>query len=142
MKKYTIQDVYNILKKTDCTVTCFPYETAGVKFDDPVYEYDDNSYPWDDRLHDWLAQFAGVKPDNKVVYAIVPRYGTPLYVQFWDLRTTISDQMFIRRPDDLVWGMRSQMMDHIKRIMDVTGFSIDEMKMICDEAVFNLKRRN
>ena len=54
MKKYTIQDVYNILKKTDCTVTCFPYETAGVKFNDPVYDYDDNSYPRDDRLHDDL----------------------------------------------------------------------------------------
>lgn len=53
----------------------------------------------------------------------------------------ISDQMFIRRSKDLAWSLKLQMMNRLKDLMAATGFSLMQMKDICDEAVAELERR-
>lgn len=137
---FTIDMVKKLINDHDTTVTCFPYETAGVKFDD-FRDREENSFQWDDELHSQLAHLAGVRPDNKTVYSLIPMYGKALYVEFWDNKMVISDQMFVRRSGELAWGLKLQMMTRLKDLMNATGFSTDQMRSICDEAILELERR-
>jgi len=137
---FNIDMIKNLINDYDTAVVCFPYETAGVKFDD-FRDRTENSFPWDNELHNQLAHLAGVRPDNKTVYALIPMYGKALYVEFWDNKMVISDQMFVRRSSDLVWGLTFQMMSHLKTLMDASGLNTDKMKEVCDNAISELERR-
>ena len=137
---FTIDMIKKMIADCDTAVVCFPYETAGVKFDD-FRDREENTFSVDDDLHRQLAHLAGVRPDNKTVYALIPMYGKALYVEFWDNRMVISDQMFVRRSSDLAWGLMLQMMNRLKSLMDASGLNTDKMKEICDEAISELERR-
>lgn len=50
------------------------------------------------------------------------------------------DKMFIRRPGELAWGLKLQLMNRFKDLMSATGLDLDQIKMICDEAIAELER--
>ena len=77
---YTFEELYKIIDRHDTRAVCFPYETAGVFFDDyrdrMENQLKDDSGFQGAILQGRLAQIAGVRSDNKTVYKIIPSIGS------------------------------------------------------------------
>ena len=124
---YNFEELYAIIDRNNTRVVCFPYETAGVMFDDPFerkeHELKDESGVQGNILQGRLAQIAGVGADNKTVYRIIPTVGNDIYVEFWDGHTTVSDKMFVRDKAGLKLRLSYQVikyMENMERYMNIT----------------------
>ncbi|MCR4716181.1 MAG: hypothetical protein K5656_03280 [Lachnospiraceae bacterium] len=141
---YTFEELYKIIDRHDTRAVCFPYETAGVFFDDYRDRMEnrlkDDSGFQGAILQGRLAQIAGVRSDNKTVYKIIPSIGPSIFVEFWDGRTTVSDKMFIRDKKSLVSCLKYDMMGRIEKMEADMGLDRnDTLRILSDLSLWAVK---
>lgn len=141
---YTFEDLNKIIDRDRTRVVCFPYETAGLTFDDyrdrTENQLKDDSGIMGQILQGRLAQLAGVRPDNKTVYKIIPSSGSAIFVEFWDGKTTISDKMFIRDKKSLVSCLKYDMRGRIEKMEADMGLDRnDTIRILSDLSLWAVK---
>lgn len=141
---YTFEELYKIIDRHDTRAVCFPYETAGVFFDDyrdrMENQLKDDSGFQGAILQGRLAQIAGVRSDNKTVYKIIPSIGPNIFVEFWDGKTTVSDKMFIRDKKSLVESLKYDMRGRIEKMEADMGLDRnDTIRILSDLSLWAVK---